>query len=430
MDLYRPERAAELSRVLEVETDHPVIARGGGRAYGDAALLDGGRGVIARRLDRILAFDASTGDVVVEPGISFADMIEIFLPRGWMVPVSPGTGFATIGGAVACDVHGKNHDRRGSFGDHVAWIDLVDAAGSERRISPHDDPVLFAATIGGMGLTGIIARIGFRLVPVAGAAIEVRHQPVRDLDAHLAALFASRETHAYSVGWIDALATGSALGRGIVELAQEPIDAVPPNRPRPQRVPIDAPGFIMNRHTIRLFNRFYAARIGPGGRTRCEHVGAFLYPLDALHDWNRIYGRRGFHQFQCVVPDSEAPRAMRQLLETIAAAGRASFLAVLKTLGSSGRGMMSFAMRGATLALDFPNAPGAIDFVRRLNRIARDHGGRVYLAKDSTLEADDFRAMYPEIPRFESVLERIDPTRRFCSGLSRRLAIRHAGVRS
>ncbi|MGQ0662667.1 MAG: FAD-binding protein [Pseudomonadota bacterium] len=426
----RPERQAEIEVAVASAGPAGIIARGGGRAYGDAALNGGGRALLTARLDRILAFDAASGETVCEPGVSFRDLIDVFGPRGFMAPASPGTAFATVGGAVAADVHGKNHDRHGSFGDHVRWIDLTLADGTTRRISPDDDPELFAATLGGMGLTGIMRRVCFRLLPGA-AMVAVKERRLADLDAFLAAFADIRDTAAFSVGWIDALAGGAALGRGILETA-----AFAPGAPaggarlgRRPAVPIDLPGFVLSPLAVRALNAAYFHRVPAGGRERLRPFAKFLYPLDALGDWNRIYGRRGFYQFQCVLPDASAPAGLARLMDEIQrarAAGDAcaSPLAVLKTLGSEGSGHLSFPMRGFTLALDFPRRPGAEDLLGRLEAIVRERGGRIYLAKDAALSPAGLRAMYPRLARFEAVLGRVDPHARFSSDLARRLALK------
>ncbi len=422
----RPERMAELDQALRVTQSEPggLIAYGAGRSYGDAPLNSGGRTILTRRLDRLVEFDPATNLLVAEPGVTFADLMSIFLPQGRMAPASPGTAFATLGGAVANDVHGKNHDRHGSFGDHVAWIELLCADGEVRRVSPDDDPDLFAATIGGIGLTGIMRKIAVHLLPGATSAVEVRERRVADLEAFLDAMFEVRDKSTFAVGWIDALARGRGLGRGILETAEFTQARVPPLRRAPRAVPFDLPEFALSPAVVRTFNTLYYSRIPPEGRTRIRPLAHFLYPLDAIHDWHRIYGRRGFYQFQCVVPDAEAPRALGRLLEDIGASSRGSFLAVLKTLGGPGRGFLSFPMRGVTLALDFPRVAGIEDQISRLTRLVREHGGRIYLAKDALLGSEDFRAMYPGVERFEHVRARIDPGARFVSDMARRLGLR------
>jgi decaprenylphospho-beta-D-ribofuranose 2-oxidase len=425
MTACRPERVSELrERVREGPADGGRIAYGAGRAYGDAALNSQGRVILTRRLNRMLAFDGDSGLLETEPGVTFNDLLAVFLPRGWLVPATPGTAFATLGGAVANDIHGKNHDRVGSFGDHLTWIDLMLPSGEIVRTTDSERPELFRATIAGLGLTGVIVGIGLRLMRVPSSAVRVRERRCRDLDAFLAALAEARQRATYSVGWIDGLAKGRELGRGLLEEAEPATEAVTDTPQRARRVPMDAPGSVLNPITIGLFNAAYYRRVPVGGRERIVPYRRFLYPLDAISDWNRIYGRSGFFQFQCVLPDASAPRGIRLLLEEIAGSGRASFLAVLKTLGAEGRGHLSFPMRGYTLALDFPRRGGVEDVLRRLERLTLDHGGRIYLAKDAVLSPEGFRAMYPKLPEFQAVLDAIDPEQRLNSDMARRLKIR------
>ena len=428
----RPERQSELGGALAGLGPEGIIAHGGGRAYGDAALNAGGRTVLTTRLDRLLAFDPATGEVVAEPGVTFRDLVDIFVPRGYMPPASPGTAFATVGGAAAADVHGKNHTRHGSFGDHVRWFDLLMADGETRRVSAEDDPELFAATIGGMGLTGIIRAVCFRLLPHATPHVVVRKSRIPDLDTFVEALDQARRSATFSVGWIDALASGRALGRGILETAEFASDArpAPRMRDRARSVPFDLPGFVLSPASVRAFNELYFRRVPEGGREQTVPFAKFLYPLDSIHRWNRIYGKRGFYQFQCVLPDETAATGLRRLLAEIAGAGAASFLAVLKTLGGEGRGYLSFPMRGYTLALDFPRRAGSAELLKHLETIVIEHGGRVYLAKDALLSPESLRVMYPHVPSLERVLARVDPDGLFTSDLARRLLLKPVPARS
>jgi decaprenylphospho-beta-D-ribofuranose 2-oxidase len=426
MTACRPERLAEVhARVREAEPGAGLIAHGAGRAYGDAALNSEGRVLLTRRLDRMLGFDPQSGLLETEPGVTFADLLSCFLPRGWMAPASPGTAFATLGGGVANDVHGKNHDRMGSFGDHLAWIDLLLPSGERVRVSETEHPELYRATIGGLGLTGFILGMGLRLMRVPSPAVRVRERRCPDLDSFLAALGEARTRATYSVGWIDGIARGGALGRGILEEAEpEPAAELPKLRSRAIGMPVDLPGFALNPMAVALFNAAYYRRVPAAGRERLTPYARFLYPLDSIRQWNRIYGRGGFYQFQCVLPDASAPQGLRRMLEEISAAGRASFLAVLKTLGGEGRGYLSFPVRGYTLALDFPRRPGVEELMARLERLTLEHGGRIYLAKDAVLSPEGFRRMYPRLPEYQAVLDRIDPERRLNSDMARRLKIR------
>jgi len=421
---WRPERGGAVFEALRAERNDGVIAYAGGRSYGDAPLNGGGDVILTERLDRILSADWTTGHVVCEAGVTVGDLMRVALRHGYAVPVSPGTGFATVGGAIANDVHGKNHDRHGSFGDHVEWIDLLLPDGQTRRVGANADPDLFAATIGGIGLTGIILAAALKMRKVNSNAVVMKETRARDLDTFLAMQEAARDRHTYVVGWIDATARGRALGRGILETADESdraVDAAPRSR---RRMPVEMPGFAMNRLSVGIFNTLYYRRVPRRGRERLAPLTRFLYPLDAIEDWNRLYGKRGFHQFQCVLPDSESSAGLGKLMEEISRAGTGSFLAVLKTLGGEGRGHLSFPMRGYTLALDFPAKPGVAELLGRLERITMDHGGRIYLAKDAAMSAESFAAMYPRLEEFRAVLDRVDPDRVMDSDMARRLKIR------
>ncbi len=419
-----PQQATEAQAAIGVADDTGIIAYGRGRSYGDAALNSGGKALLTRRLNRIIQFNPSDGTVVCEPGVIFHDLLRQFLPQGYMAPVTPGTGFATIGGAVANDVHGKNHEVAGSFGDHIRWMDLLLPSGEIVRISSEREPELFAATIGGVGLTGIITAVCFTMRPVHTNAVLLREARIRDLDDFFAAFERVRKSATFSVGWIDALARGRRLGRGILEIAELAPYGVEASVPKRLRVPTDFPRFALNAWVVRAFNHFYYRRIPAVGRERLLAFDRFFYPLDAIQEWNRIYGKRGFYQFQCVLPDATSAEGIPRLLTETSCARAGSFLAVLKTLGGEGRGHLSFPMRGYTLALDFPARPGIKELLKRLERITMEHGGRIYLAKDACLSPEAFRAMYPKLDAFRAVLDAIDPGGRFNSDLARRIGIR------
>ncbi len=423
----RPDAVADLAQLFgQWPRAHGLIAHAAGRAYGDCALNAQGTALLTAGLAGVLSFDPATGLIAVEPGVTFRQLLAAYLPQGWLVPVSPGTGFATIGGAVANDVHGKNHEVAGSFGQHVTELDLLTPDGATRTIGPRTEPALFQATCGGLGLTGVITRIAFYLKRVPGPGVAVRSQRLPDLDAFLAAMDGAR-TATYAVGWIDGCAQGRALGRGILETAEASGGACRGATPRTGlRVPFDFPALALNPTSIAAFNALYYRRVSAAGRLATVPYGSFFYPLDALRDWNRIYGRRGFHQFQAVVPFASGPQALRALLEVIAASRRASFLAVLKRLGPAApeAGPLSFPQAGYTLALDFPAGPGIEALYARLVAITLAHGGRVYLAKDALLTADAFREMYPRWTEFRDILDAVDPGRRLQSDMSRRLRLR------
>ena len=402
-----------------------VIAYAGGRSYGDIALNNNGGALLMQRLNRIISFDPETKELVCEPGVTFHKLLREFLPQGYCVPVSPGTGFVTVGGAIANDVHGKNHDVAGSFGRHVLWIDLLLPTGEQRRISRQQYAELFSATIGGAGLTGVILAVCIRMSRRTANAVRVRERRIASLEDFFAAFEQARaDGVSYSVGWIDAMARGAQLGRGILELAEPAAESLDDPTPRRLRVPVDLPNFALNPLSIGVFNTLYFHRIPREGRERAVLLERFLYPLDALLEWNRIYGRRGFYQFQCVLPDEAGISGIRRLLEQIVRSRAASFLAVLKTLGGEGEGYLSFPQRGYTLALDFPCKAGTVELLRSLELITRDHGGRIYLAKDACLSPEGFAAMYPKLELFRAVLHDIDPEARMNSDLARRLRIR------
>jgi decaprenylphospho-beta-D-ribofuranose 2-oxidase len=418
-----PRSESEVLRCISSHPDSPLLARGAGRSYGDTALNSGGFVMRTTAMTCVQSFDPGSGEIVVDPGVSFGQLLRDFSKEGWLAPVTPGTQFATIAGAIANDVHGKNHDADGSFGDHLLWFDLALPDGTLRRVSAESSPQLFAATIGGIGLTGVITRACFRMTRVLGTKVRLRERRVANLQQFIEALAEARANSRFSVGWIDAIATGRRLGRGILETADF-IEGTAPVRAIPKfRLPLELPSWAINSLSVGLFNRLYNQRVPADGREREIGLEQFFYPLDAVLEWNRMYGRRGFVQFQCVIPEPEVRRGLPALVSRIAASGQASFLAVIKTLGNAGRGHLSFPMRGVTLALDFPRRSGLEVLLDTLHDITADHGGRVYLAKDSALSPAQFRRMYPTIPKFQAVLSQIDPRRRMRSDMSQRLQL-------
>lgn len=403
--VHRPRSESE---VRELVGNGPLIARGNGRGYGDCALNQANT-VEMLRFNRLLGFDPSTGQVVAEAGILLEEVIDCFLPRGWFPWVTPGTKFVTLGGMVAADVHGKNHHCDGSFGRFVDWIDVLCADGEVRRCDRRNHAELFACTIGGMGLTGIILRLAFRLRPVESAWIRQATLPARNLDAAMHA-FEEHASASYSVAWVDCLAEGASLGRSVImlgehaarwELPQHRRDT-PFRTPRRKRirVPLDAPHRLINRLTVKAFNAaYYRVHVSDRG-TRLVDWDSYFYPLDALADWNRLYGKPGLLQFQCVLPPAAARDGLGELLRTISASGQGSFLAVLKRLGAAPGGALAFPMEGYTLALDFPVSQHSLSLMERIDRIVLDHGGRFYLAKDSRMSAQTLRAADSRVPEF------------------------------
>lgn len=406
------------------------IARGQGRGYGDCAMNPAGV-LSTRRLDRLTAFDPETGVLVAEAGVTLARVIEAFLPRGFFPMVTPGTKFVTIGGAIAADVHGKNHHLAGSFGDHVLWFDLLCGDGEVRRCSPESESALFNATFGGMGLTGIVLRAAIRLQRVESGWIDQKTVAAADLDEAFAAFEAHMDA-TYSVAWIDCLARGAARGRSLVHIGEHAPGAgradpfgIP--RKRQRRVPLDAPSFALNRFTVRAFNHVYHRAGVKAPAEREVDWDGYFYPLDALLEWNRIYGARGFAQYQNVLPLATARDALAEMLDVIAASGRASFLAVLKRFGPGApQRPLSFPMEGYTLALDFPLSPEALTLMDRLDEITLAAGGRLYLAKDSRMTQATFETGYGAgLGAFSRLVdaERERGGARFASLMSRRLGL-------
>jgi decaprenylphospho-beta-D-ribofuranose 2-oxidase len=404
-----------------------VLTRGLGRSYGDASLPPAGVDTVAgsRLADRLLAFDPATLVLRAEAGLVLADLAWLLLRRGLFPPVVPGTQFVTLGGMVAADVHGKNHHVDGTFGRHVVSLELLTAAGERVRCSRDQHPDLFRATLGGMGLTGHLLEVELRVVRIPSPWILQETRSVRDIDEFLAELAASARDWPFTVGWIDCLARGARLGRGVLFRGRwaEP-DEAPAGMPRPlagPAVPFAFPGWALNDVSVRLFNGVYSSLHARRGRSRIVHPQRFFWPLDGVRHWNRIYGRRGFTQFQCVLPERERPGAARRLLEAAARRGGSSFLCVVKDCGAEGEGLLSFPRPGVTIALDLPRRAGTPALVEELAELVIAEEGRIYLAKDAFLRADQLARMEPRLAEFRRVRERWDPERRLRSALSVRL---------
>jgi FAD/FMN-containing dehydrogenase len=428
----RPDTTEALRTVVMRGRLPDYIPRGLGRAYGDSA-LNRDRGVICQtRRNRFLGFDTGRGILECEAGVSFQDIIDVFLPRGWFLPTTPGTKYITVGGAIAADVHGKNHHGDGSFGNFVLDLQLLTAGGEVLACSAAENADLFWATIGGMGLTGCILSARFRLVRVESAYVDVTYRRTANLDETLECFDATNRDYRYSVAWIDCLASGAALGRSVLMLANDaPRTALPRRwRDRPlllprrgkKAVPFHCPAFPLNHRAVRLFNAVYYAS-HPNGRQIVDY-DTFFYPLDHVLAWNRIYGRRGFVQYQALLPPATSRQGLIRLLETISASRKASFLAVLKSTGRANKGFLSFPCPGHTLALDLPNTGQDLRLLlRQLDDLVLAHGGRLYLAKDALATPEVFQAMYPALGRFRQVKARFDPNHRFVSSQARRLGI-------
>ncbi len=382
-----------------------LLAHGLGRSYGDVCLNDGGSLLRMGRLDRVISADWATGVVRAQAGLTIGALLALGVPRGWFVPVTPGTKFVTLGGAVANDVHGKNHYEAGTFGCHVRALGLLRGDGTLLEIGPGKRPHLFAATVGGLGLTGIIAWVELQLQPVASSAFETQTVRLKNLDAFFEVAAECREWP-YTVAWVDCLASGRSLGRGLFNRGRHAPDGdlLPHAGKVRAKVPLDAPSSLLGPATVRLFNAIYA-RQPAGGETKRVPYDSFLYPLDGIADWNRLYGRPGFYQHQSVVPMAAAPRALQRLLELTSRERQGSFLVVLKLFGPrASPGILSFPREGATFALDLPNRGGATR--RLLDQMAEtvlEAGGRLYPAKDATMTGPQFRAGFPRWREVEAL---------------------------
>ena len=403
-----------------------LIARGLGRSYGDVAQNAGGDVLLP--LPTEIGEVAADGTVRVGAGTSLHDLIAALLPRGRFVPVTPGTRYVTVGGAIACDVHGKSHHVTGSFGRQVADLDLVLASGETRTVAPDRDPDLFWATVGGLGLTGVVTAATLRTIPVETAYAEVTTQRLANLDEVMREMREGDRDVTYSVAWIDTLARGASLGRSVLSRGEHATrDRVsgdplrPPGEPR-LAVPFTPPVNLVTPLAVRAFNEAWFRR-APRHRTgEIQSLGQFFHPLDGVAGWNRAYGPRGLVQYQLVVPDDQ-DAALVRILERIAAARLPCFLAVLKRFGPGNDGPLSFPMAGWTLAYDVPAHPDLAPLMAWLDEQVVEAGGRVYLAKDARLHPALLPRMYPRLDEFRAVRERVDPDRVFRSDLARRLEI-------
>ena len=427
--LVRPRSYEEAAAAVRECGARGGIARGLGRAYGDAAQNAGGAVLDMTGLDRVHAVDAAGGTVLCDAGISLHRLMELLLPLGWFVPVTPGTRYVTVGGAIGADIHGKNHHVSGSFARHVLSFELLTADGGVRTVGQGDP--LFDATAGGMGLTGVILTATIRLQPVRTALMSVDTERAPDLDDLMARMTATDGLYRYSVAWIDLLARGARMGRSVLSRGDHaPLDALPPrarSRPlafRPARLPA-APSYLpeglLGRTTVGLFNELWYRR-APRLRTgELQPISTFFHPLDGVPHWNRVYGRGGFVQYQFVVGHGQE-EVLRRIVGRISAHRCPSFLAVLKRFGEGDPGWLSFPMPGWTLALDIPaNLPGLGAFLDGLDEEVAAAGGRVYLAKDARLRPELLASMYPRLDAFRSLRRELDPRGVFTSDLSRRL---------
>ncbi|WP_018085589.1 FAD-binding oxidoreductase [Desulfurispora thermophila] len=401
-------------------TKVPCLPHGNGRSYGDVCLNEGGVLLHTRRLDRFIAFDRTTGRLRCEAGVLLKEILDLVLPYNWFLPVTPGTQFVTVGGAIANDVHGKNHHCAGSFGNHVVCMELLRSDGQRILCSMEEAKEWFTATIGGLGLTGLITWAEIQLLPVSNPWILVQSRRFTSLDEFWEINQEAEKNWPYTVAWLDCLSAGRGQGRGIYMAGRHaPAGAsLPERRSRTLRFPFDPPFSLVNSLSLRLFNALYYHK-PLKQEPAIFHFEPFFYPLDSILEWNRIYGRRGFFQYQCVIPPEAAQEGLKAMLDKIAASGQGSFLAVLKTFGNvPARGLLSFARPGVTLALDFPNrGQTTLQLFNELDAIVRDAGGALNPSKDARMPAHMFKTGFPRWERFANFIDS-----RFSSSFWRRVS--------
>ena len=406
------------------------IVRGLGRCYGDASISDAVLSTLDHRL--ILDFNPKTGDITCQSGISLKKLLDTFVPKGWFLPVTPGTKFITVGGALASDVHGKNHHVAGCFGDHVSQIRLIKPDGGVVTCGPNENKELYNATRGGMGLTGIIDTVTFRLVKIETSYINQRQIKAKNLH-EIIQLFEENKDATYSMAWIDCLKGGKSFGRSIMmrgehatleelneKQKQSPLTL---NQKKDLVMPISLPSFVLNKLSISAFNWLYYNKNTKRIQDSVVHYDGFFYPLDSILHWNRMYGKKGFVQYQFVLPIEHSEDGLVKILNKIREKGWGSFLAVLKLFGKQDS-FISFPMEGYTLALDFPIRKGLFDFLDELDRIVVDMGGRIYLSKDARMKPYVFKDGYPNSQQFIDAIKQHNPKHKIESDLSKRLEIK------
>ncbi len=397
------------------------IPHGLGRSYGDSALSSDV--LCSRRLNLILEFDAQSGIVSCESGVSLSELIDTFLPRGWFLKVTPGTRFVTVGGAIASDVHGKNHHKDGSFSESVISFRLMLPDGRILLCSRSQNQELFHATCGGMGLTGVILSATIRLEKVHSAYIKQTTIRAANLE-EIFNLFEKHESTTYSVAWIDCLAKGDNSGRSLLMLGEHAEDErFSFSTSKKLSIPFDFPGVTLNRYTVELFNRLYYHKSKNPVTENTTSLLSFFYPLDAIGNWNRIYGSRGFIQYQLVLPRESSFEGLQKILARVSSSGMASFLAVLKLFGRENNNLLSFPLEGYTLALDMKIQPGIWELLDSLDRIVLDYNGRLYLAKDSRMKAEIFQRGYPKWEQFQQLRNKLGVSGKINSLQSKRIGL-------
>ena len=416
--LLTPSSCASLNLLVKEEKN--LIARGMGRSYGDSA--NGSKVLQTSYCDNYVEFDEKTGILAAEAGITLRDILKITVRTGWFLPVTPGTSYGTLGGAIAGDVHGKNHHVAGTFGQHVKSIKMILGTGEVVTASTEENIDLFHATCGGIGLTGVILTATIQLIPVKSSLIDQKIIKASCIEAACEA-FEDNSNATYSVAWIDCLAKGKSLGRSVLLLGEHSKKGgLDIDTKDPASIPFNTPSALLNSLTVKTFNSAYWHK-SKNNHVQTVKLMPYFYPLDTIGNWNKLYGKSGFLQFQCVLPKHNGIENMRKLLTEISESGEGSFLAVLKQFGKSNDNLLSFPTEGYTLALDFKLTTSAINTLNRLEKIVVDLGGKIYLMKDALMQETTFKTTYHNWESFELVREKYGAIGKFSSAQSKRLGL-------
>jgi decaprenylphospho-beta-D-ribofuranose 2-oxidase len=404
-----------------LKSNQIVLPRGMGRSYGDSA--NSSTVIESTYLDHFIEFDKTTGVLTCEAGVSIREILQLITPKGWFVPVTPGSSFVTMGGAIASDVHGKNHHLSGTFSEHLLSFDLMLGSGEIISVTKDNYPDLFRATCGGMGLTGMILSASIQLKPIQSSRIIQSTIKTNCLE-EVCEQFEANHASTYSVAWIDCLASGKRLGRSLLMLGEHSQDGtLKLEKKKSLNMPIDMPSSILNHYSIKTFNSLYYHRIFSQTKTELVSFEPYFYPLDAIDNWNRLYGEAGFVQYQFVLPKAVGVKGLRQILEVIVKSGKGSFLAVLKVFGRANENYLSFPIMGYTLALDFKMSEGTVQLIKQLDSMVVEMGGRIYLTKDALMSETSFKKTYPHWERFEEVRAKFGAIGKFASSQSMRLGL-------
>lgn len=418
-EVLLPQTQSECARMIENSAS--VIPRGAGRSYGDSALNT--TVIQSTYRKHYIEFNEVTGTLTCEAGVSLQEILQLIVPKGWFLAVTPGSSFVTLGGAIASDVHGKNHHTYGTFSQCVQSFKLMLGTGEVVHVSHEHLPELFRATCGGIGLTGLILSATIQLIPIQSSQIVQTTTRASCLE-EVCAQFEANDLSTYSVAWIDCLASGKQLGRSLLMMGEHAQDGVLElTKPRAMNIPLEMPQGVLNHYSIKIFNALYFYKAAAKKRVEALPFESFFYPLDAISNWNRLYGKAGFVQYQFVLPKAVGVQGLKQILNVIVKSGNGSFLAVLKVFGKANANYLSFPIEGYTLALDFKLSTKAIDLIKELDSMVIAMGGRIYLTKDALMSEVTFKKTYSQWQEFEQVRARYGAIGKFSSCQSKRLGL-------